>query len=158
MARRRERLDAVVEVLAGEGIGLVPLLLLTPVEVVRAVLPEWTARGEGTFPLAQGTSAAQPMPHLGGLGPVVSATRNCPYSLDAELAGKGVYAGALTIGSLIARSEVSAAAQAAFESADGPRFPVADPDDLAEHYWTTYTRRDRVEQFHPQAQTPQATA
>lgn len=137
---------------------LIPLLLLTPVEVVRAVLPEWSERGDGTFLLAQGLSAAQPMPHLSGLGPVMSATRNYLYSLNAELADTGIYAGALTIASLIARSEVSAAAQAAFESADGPQFPIADPDDLAEHYWDMYTTRDRVEQYHPASLTPQTTA
>ncbi|WP_228000465.1 SDR family NAD(P)-dependent oxidoreductase [Nocardia australiensis] len=130
--------------------GLIPLLLLTPVELVRAVLPEWTERGEGAFLLAQGISAAKPMPHLSGLGPVMAAARNYLYSLNAELEGAGIYVGALTIGSLIARSEVTAAAQAAFESADGPQFPVVDPDDLAEHYWNMYIMRDRVEQFHPE--------
>lgn len=137
---------------------LVPLLLLTPVEVVRAVLPEWTERGDGAFLLTQGHSAAQPMPHLSGLGPVMSATRNYLYSLNAELADTGVYAGALTISSLIARSEVSAGAQAAFEAAGKSRLPVVDPDDLAEHYWDMYTKRDRVERFHPEPPTPQAVA
>ncbi|QUI29716.1 SDR family NAD(P)-dependent oxidoreductase [Streptomyces alfalfae] len=209
VARRKDRLDALVEVLTGEGIeavaftadlsrpaevpalveairdrfgridvveygpisgdqgftpaaeldaatleGLTPLLLFTPVEVVQAVLPEWTERGEGAFLLALGYSAAQPMPHLSGLGPVMAATRNYLYSLNAELADRGIYVGALTIASLIARSEVSAAAQAAFESADGPHFPVTDPDD----YWNMYTRRDRVERFHPESLTPQAAA
>jgi short-subunit dehydrogenase len=213
VARRKDRLDTLVEVLAGEGIeaaafradlsqpaevpalveairdrfgridvveygpisgdqgftpaaeldaatleGLTPLLLFTPVEVVRAVLPEWTERGEGAFLLAQGYSAAHPMPHLSGLGPVMSATRNYLYSLNAELADTGIYVGALTIASLIARSEVSAAAQAAFESADGPQFPVVDPDDLAEDYWNMYTKRDRVEQFHPESPAPLTAA
>ncbi|MGW7517482.1 hypothetical protein ACWGJ2_18020 [Streptomyces sp. NPDC054796] len=45
-----------------------------------------------------------------------------------------------------------------FKSADGPRSPVADPDDLAEHYWGMYTKRDRVERFHPESMTPQTTA
>ncbi|GAA2627111.1 SDR family NAD(P)-dependent oxidoreductase [Streptomyces axinellae] len=158
---------------------LVPLLLLTPVEVVRAVLPEWTERGDGAFLLAHGYSAAHPMPHLSGLGPVMSATRNYLYSLHAELAGTGVYAGALTIASLIARSEVSAKAQAAMESASAavpeavpgaaapeagpapaglPQFSVVDPDDLAQSYWEMYTERDRVERFHPDSMAPQATA
>lgn len=213
VARRRDRLDALVGELAGEGIeavgftadlsqptevpalvsgirdrlgridvvaygpisgdqgftpaaaldaatleGLVPLLLLTPVEVVRALLPEWTERGDGAFLLAQGHSAAQPMPHLSGLGPVMAATRNYLYSLHAELADRGIYAGALTIASLIARSEATVKAGAAFDSVDGPRPTVVDPDDLAEHYWDMYTKRDRVEQFHPAAPAPPAAA
>ncbi|MGW6908669.1 SDR family NAD(P)-dependent oxidoreductase [Streptomyces sp. NPDC054940] len=209
VARRRERLEALVEQLAGEGIeaaafpadlsapaevpalvaairdrfgridvveygpisgeqgftaateldaatleNLLPLLLLTPVEVVRAVLPEWTERGDGAFLLTQGYSAAQPLPHLSGVGPVMSATRNYLYSLNAELAGTGVYAGTLTIGAAIARSEMGeAAARIEAESADGPRFPIVDPDELAEHYWDMCAKRDRVEQFHPESLT-----
>ncbi|MCQ8193714.1 short-chain dehydrogenase, partial [Streptomyces rugosispiralis] len=138
--------------------GLTPLPLFTPLEVVQAVLPEWSKHGEGTFPPAQGYSAAQPMPHLSRPGPVMSATRNYLYSPNAELAHTGTYIGAPTITSLIARSKVSAAAQAAFEPADGPQLPAVDPDDLAEHYWNMHTKRDHVKQFHPEPLAPQATA
>ncbi|MGW0949204.1 SDR family NAD(P)-dependent oxidoreductase [Streptomyces sp. NPDC002623] len=215
VARRKDRLDTLVEELAGEGIeavafsadlsksaevpalieairdrfgridvveygpisgdqgftpaaqvnavtleGLLPLLLLTPVEVVQAVLPEWTERGDGAFLLTHGYSAAQPFPHLSGVGPVMSAARNYLYSLNAELAGTGVYAGTLTIGASITRSEMAeaAAAQVDAEAADSAQFPVVDPDELAAHYWDMYVNRDRVEQFHPETLTPQAAA
>ncbi|MFE9131631.1 hypothetical protein ACFYOF_40485 [Streptomyces sp. NPDC007148] len=65
------------------------LLLFTPVEVVRAVLPERIERGDGAVLLAHGSSAVQPMPHFSGVGPVVSAARNYPYSLSTELADTG---------------------------------------------------------------------
>ncbi|MBH0780801.1 SDR family NAD(P)-dependent oxidoreductase [Nocardia bovistercoris] len=128
--------------------ALLPLLLLTPVEVVRAVLPEWTERGDGAFLLTHGYSAVQPLPHLSGFGPVMSAARNYVYSLHGELAPEGIYVGTLAIAAYIARSETAEAALAAREAPPG--FPIADPDDLAEHYWNMYVARDRVEQVHPE--------
>ncbi|GAA0921160.1 MULTISPECIES: hypothetical protein [Streptomyces violaceusniger group] len=60
-------------------------------------------------------------------------------------------------GALIERSEM--AEPAAAEEAEAlANFPVADPDDPAEHYWDMYTRRDRVEQFHPESPAMRATA
>ena len=141
-----------VEVDAATLEGLIPLLLLTPVEVARAVLQEWIQRGQGAFLLTQGVSAVQAIPHLSGVGPVMAATRNWLYSLNGELAGTGVYAGTLSIGALIVGSEmgaVAAAAQADSESAGA--FPLADPDDLAQIYWDMYTKRDRVERIYPEA-------
>ncbi|WP_208905896.1 hypothetical protein [Streptomyces melanosporofaciens] len=85
----------------------------------------------------------------------MAATRNYLYSLNGELADTGVYAGTLTIGSLIERSEMVEPVVANVEAlAD---YPVADADDLAEYYWDMYTKRDRVERFHPEPPAPQAT-
>lgn len=135
------------------------LFLLTPVEVVRTVLPEMTERGDGAILLTHGYSAVQPMPFFSGLGPVMSAARNYLYSLNGELAGTGVYAGTLTIGASIARSELaeSAAAVRAGAPAEaemtelpgGVEIVTVDPDDLAAYYWDMYTRRDRVEEIYP---------
>ncbi|MFG3065071.1 hypothetical protein ACGFYM_42020 [Streptomyces sp. NPDC048231] len=130
------------------------LLLFTPVEVVRAVLPERIERGDGAVLLTHGSSAVQPMPHFSGVGPVVSAARNYLYFLNTELADTGVYPGTLAIGAGIARSEPARAARADARAA----FPMVDPDDLAECYWDMYARRDRVEQLYPGAPAPQTDA
>ncbi|MFJ7948922.1 SDR family NAD(P)-dependent oxidoreductase [Streptomyces sp. NPDC096354] len=142
--------------------GLVPLLLLTPVEVARAVLPEMTKRGDGAFLMTTGYSAAQPVPHLSGPGPVMAAARNWLYSLNGELAGAGVYAGTLTVAALILNSETAEQAAAGQEAAvpdgDFADFPTVHPDQLAEHYWDMYIKRDRVEQAHPVELTPAPTS
>ncbi|MFI5987822.1 SDR family NAD(P)-dependent oxidoreductase [Streptomyces sp. NPDC051555] len=129
--------------------ALTPLLLLTPVEVLRAALPEWTERGDGAFLMTTGSTAVEPRPYLSGLGPVMAAARNYVYSLNGELAPSGIYAGTLSIGAMITRSELAEAAIAA--QTDGMQFPVVDPDELAAHYWDMYTKRDRIEQIHPTA-------
>ncbi|UGT63038.1 SDR family NAD(P)-dependent oxidoreductase [Nocardia asteroides] len=127
---------------AGTLAALIPLLLLTPVEVVRAVLPEWRARGDGAFLLTHGYSAVEPLPGLSGVGPVMAAARNWLYALHGELAGAGVYAGTLAVAGYIAGSAIA-------ESAAPPAEFVVDPDELAEHYGAMYTERDEVERFYP---------
>ncbi|MFI0450115.1 SDR family NAD(P)-dependent oxidoreductase [Actinomadura sp. 6N118] len=92
-------------------------LLLTPVEVVRAVLPEWTERGDGAFLMTTGHTAVQPRPYMSGVGTLMSAARNWLCSLNGELAQIGAYAGTLSIEALIAGSEMVG--------------PLVDPDDLA---------------------------
>ncbi|WP_335991224.1 SDR family NAD(P)-dependent oxidoreductase [Glycomyces sp. MUSA5-2] len=128
------------------------LLLLTPVEVVRAVAPEMTERGDGAVLMTTGLSAAHPMPNLSGPGPVMAAIRNYVYSLHGELAASGVYAGTLTIGALILNSEgARAAAEGGAPAELDADFPVVHPDELADLYWQMYTERDRIEQTYPAA-------
>ncbi|MEU8895591.1 SDR family NAD(P)-dependent oxidoreductase [Nocardia sp. NPDC048505] len=124
---------------------LVPLLLLTPVEVVRALLPEWIERGDGAFLLTHGYSAVEPLPALSGVGPIMAAARNYVYSLHGELADAGIYVGTLAVAAYITGSEIAENASAT----PGSGLPLADPDDLADHYWSMYVARDRLEVVHP---------
>lgn len=140
---------------------LLPLFLLTPVEVVQAVLPEMIERGDGAILFTHGFSAMVPAPHFSGPGPVMSAARNYLYSLNGELAGTGVYAGTLNVAAAIARSEnAPAKPEGADESSafDGMAFPVVDPDVIAERYWGMYTDRQQVEVVVPELSYPQDPA
>ncbi|HEX6359294.1 hypothetical protein [Actinophytocola sp.] len=89
---------------------------------------------------------------------MMSAARNYLSSLNGELAGTGVYAGTLAIASVGGSELAEAAAQPDIpaELPGGVEIPTVDPDDLAEHYWDMYTRRDRVEQICPESLVAQA--
>ncbi|HEY4457298.1 MAG TPA: SDR family NAD(P)-dependent oxidoreductase [Pseudonocardiaceae bacterium] len=128
----------------------IPLLLLTPLAIVQAVLAEWRERGDGAFLMTTGATAVHPMPYLSGIGPVMAAARNWLYSLNGELAASGVYAGTLSIAAFITGSEAAEAAAADPKMAS---LPVVDPVDLAELYWDMYAKRDRVEEVHPDLKT-----
>ncbi|MEW1860624.1 SDR family NAD(P)-dependent oxidoreductase [Streptomyces sp. NPDC088194] len=124
----------------------IPLLLLTPLAVVQAVLPEWQKRGDGAFLMTTGATAVHPMPNASGVGPLMAAARNWLYSLHGELTKSGIYAGTLSVAAFIGGSE---AAEAAGASELAASFPVVDPAELAALYWDMYTERDRVEEVHP---------
>ncbi|MFC9691220.1 SDR family NAD(P)-dependent oxidoreductase [Kribbella sp. NPDC056951] len=123
------------------------LYLYTPIELVKAVLPQWRATGSGAILLGQGATAIQSPPGMSGVGPVMSAARHWIHTLNAELAGTGIYAGTLTIATGIRNSrtyEDMVAASPDFASA-----PSVDPADLAELYWEMLSTRDHPERIHP---------
>ena len=123
-----------------------PLLVLTPLAIVQAVLREWTQRGDGAFLMTTGATAVHPMPSMSGVGPLMAAARNWLYSLHGELAASGIYAGTLSVAAFITGSE---AEKAAAGDPVAAAFPRIDPAELAAVYWDMYTDRDRVEQLHP---------
>lgn len=126
------------------------LFLLTPVEIVRQVLPELIERGSGAILVTHGSSSATGIPFLSGVGPAMAAMRNYLYSLNGELDGTGVYAGTLTIGALITTGDPSTDQDFPGEAEVASAFPTVHPDTLAGLYWDMYVQRLAVEQVYPQ--------
>ncbi|MEU7943148.1 SDR family NAD(P)-dependent oxidoreductase [Micromonospora taraxaci] len=129
----------------------VNLYLLTPVEIVRAVLPGMLDRGAGGILIGQGVSAVHPMPFMSGVGPAMAAARNYVQTLNGELADQGVYAGVLHVAAMIKGS----AGYDAMVSGELPtgmdvaQIPTVHPDDLADTMWAMLTKRDRAEAIVP---------
>jgi len=127
---------------------LASLLMFSPIELAHALLPNMLARGDGAIVVAGGLTAVHTVPGWSGVGPVMAAVRNYVFTLNAELKAKGIYAGTLTIGALIERSAGYRAMTASGAPLDA-RFPVVNPDDLAQEVWSLVTKRDRVEAIVP---------
>ena len=115
------------------------------VDVVSHTLPAMLERGEGTFLVAGGLSAVQPMPMLGSLAVSAAALRNYVLTLNATVADKGVHAANLIIGGLVERGDIHAHVQAN-EDRYGP-IPTLNPDDIAETAWDIHVKRDRAEEI-----------
>lgn len=118
--------------------------VLPAVDFASVLLPELRARGDGGLLFAGGLSSVVPMPPLGGLALMSAALRTYALTLHAALATEGVYAGTLTIGGLIDRSDIHAAM-----TTGGTEFGVSagllDPDDLADRLWELYRGRAQGE-------------
>lgn len=128
--------------------SMAPIFTFAPIEVAHAVLPGMLARGDGAVVVVGGLTAVVTMPGMSGVGPLMAAARNYVFTLNAEAAEKGVYAGTVNIGAMIDRSAGLRAMTAGGTPLD-PRYPVIDPDDIAEEIWTLVTRRDRAEAILP---------
>lgn len=126
----------------------IDLYLLTPVEVVRAVLPEMTQRGDGAIVFGFGYSVVAPSAGLSGPVPVLAAARNYLHTLHDEVAEHGVYAGALAVRAVIDRSESHEAIRAGDVNL-AVDLPTVDPDELADLVWSLAHDRNRVELVHP---------
>jgi short-subunit dehydrogenase len=123
------------------------LFLFAPVEVFHAVLPGMLTRGDGAIILGGGLTAVHTMAGMSGAGVVMAAARNYLFTLNAEVKPKGIYAGTVTIGALINRSAGHRVLTASGVSLD--RFPMIDPDTIAEEIWSLVTKRERIEAVLP---------
>lgn len=130
----------------------VNLLLLSPVAIANAVLPDMIERGTGGFIVTGGFTAADPQPYISGIGPAMAGIRNFIYSLHGEIADAGVYAGVATLAALIKDSESYQAMtpEILAEITGGTTgLTILDPAELAQTYWSLYTDRKQVEYRFP---------
>jgi short-subunit dehydrogenase len=125
-----------------------PLNLLTPIALVRSVLPDMLARGSGALLFAQGASARVPMPALGSAGVAQSGLLNYLHALAAAVGPRGVYVGTLLIDALIERSAAAGLWDGGgFDSLSVGSLPRVDPDALAQRYWELVRDRPGVEEL-----------
>lgn len=140
-----ELIDSVLDIDGESMQAVLEGTLFAPLSLTRLVLPAMLAQGDGGLLYGFGASAKNPIPQLAAPGAGQAGLRNYVHNLHTELAGQGVYAGALTIGVLIENSDI----QQLQDSTPGfglqAEVERADPGELAELYWDLYTRRDRPE-------------
>jgi NADP-dependent 3-hydroxy acid dehydrogenase YdfG len=115
------------------------------VDVTGQVLPSMMDRGSGGLLFAGGLSAIRPMPALGALAVASAAVRNYALTLNAGLAGTGVYAGILTIGGLIERGDIYRFVASQREQLGDAAIASLNPDELADAAWDLYASGDRAE-------------
>jgi short-subunit dehydrogenase len=129
-----------------------PTAVYTLVTLVHEFLPHMLEQRDGALLVATGASAVRGMPNLSGPGPALAAQRNYFQSLQAELAGTGVYVGRLYIGAIIKNSAWHARIQAQEASARPAhaRGPIVDPDHLADLLWTMHTTTRQPEVIYPE--------
>ncbi|MFD8526588.1 hypothetical protein ACFV0L_04185 [Streptosporangium canum] len=120
-------------------------VLYPAIDAVGRVLPGMVERGKGGLLFAGGLSAVMPMPAPGGLALSTAALRNYALTLNAALAGKGVYAGSLIIGGLIERGDIHRMVTSQPERFGDVGSRSLDPDVIADTAWDLYAKRDRPE-------------
>ena len=101
------------------------------ITATRAVLPAMLAAGTGTLLYTTGGSSVTPAPVFASAGMAGAALRRWALTLNRSLAGTGVYAGHIAIGTWIAGTP---------GAPEGT--PLKDPDDIASLYWDLHTSRE----------------
>ncbi|MEW9554924.1 SDR family NAD(P)-dependent oxidoreductase [Nonomuraea sp. NPDC050783] len=129
-----------------------PLTLYTLLGLVGEFLPAMAGRGDGAVLTAQGAGAVHGRPGMSGWPAVLAAQRNYLQSLAAEVAGQGVYVGALYIGARILGTPFDADYERRRAQGEPvPDMPAADPAELAGLLWTMHAERTRHEAVVPAA-------
>jgi NAD(P)-dependent dehydrogenase (short-subunit alcohol dehydrogenase family) len=104
------------------------------ITATRAVLPAMLAAGRGTLLYTTGASSVTPAPVFVTAGMAGAALRKWALTLNGALAGRGVYAGHVAIGTWIAGTPGAPAGAQPKE-----------PDEIARLYWDLHASREPAE-------------
>jgi len=115
------------------------------VDLTAMVLPGMLERHTGTLLYVAGLGAVVPLPGMGALAVASAALRTYALTVNAALAGTGVYAGALVIGGLIERGDIHRHAVAAVGPAAAAGLPTLDPDTIADTAWNLSAHQNASE-------------
>jgi NADP-dependent 3-hydroxy acid dehydrogenase YdfG len=119
------------------------LLLRTPADLIRQVLPGMLTRDRGAILFGLPATAVKPYPQLANAAAAAAAARAYLQCLHASLTGTNVYAGLLLVGGMVGHSD---AAHYATEKWGAQALPAPlDPADLAAALWTLYRDRTNFE-------------
>lgn len=110
------------------------MLLYGAIAATRAVLPAMREAGAGTLLYTSGAGSVDPNPMLGNVNAAQAALRNWVLGLHKELAGTGVQAGHVAIGTWIGTD-------------NPPGVPAASAEEIAPLYWDLHTGRDEAERI-----------
>lgn len=127
-----------------------PLIFYTMLDLVEQFLPGMLERGDGAILTAQGASTLRGLPNMSGPGPAQAAQRNYLQSLDAELAGQGIYVGMLYIGAVIEDSAFHTWTMTTDGGARGWG-PTVSPGHLADLLWNMHNTKSPAEVTYPEA-------
>jgi NADP-dependent 3-hydroxy acid dehydrogenase YdfG len=112
------------------------LLVRSPAELVRLVLPGMLERKRGAILYGLPASATVPYPRLANAGAMAAAARAYLHCLHVSLAGTGVYAGLLQVGGMVGGSDSARVAAEKWGAAALPE-PL-DPAVPAAALWDLY--------------------
>jgi len=130
--------------------AFMPLALYTLLDLVEQFLPGMLDRGDGAILTAQGASTLRGQPNMSGPGPAQAAQRNYLQSLQAEVAGKGIYVGMLYIGAIIENSAFHTWTTTPGGGGGRNWGPTVAPGHLADLLWTMHTTKSPAEAAYPE--------
>ena len=104
------------------------------ITATRAVLPAMLAAGAGTLLYTTGASSVTPASVFASAGMAGAALRKWALTLNRAMAGTGVYAGHIAIGTWIAGTPGAPAGT-----------PLKEPDDIARLYWDLHASHEPAE-------------